>query len=98
MAWARRSALGTTRSTFFRFSCFPDTFVQSLFHIRKINVCGHSGAQAIVVSRQTNLHAEHLLDPVCDGLHVARGELGLPIYLLDHTIEIFTREGIHTDA
>src|SRR5438445_4764744 len=59
----------------------------SSFHIWKINVRSHSGAQTIVVAGQTNLDSEHLLDPVRDGLHVARREFGLAIDLLDHAIE-----------
>src|SRR4029450_11214925 len=68
------------------------------FHIWKINISRHSGAQVIVVAGQTNLHPEHLFDPVGDGLHVARGKLGLTIYLLDDAIEILARKQIDTDA
>src|SRR5207237_9683860 len=70
----------------------------SLFYIRKINIRGHSGAQTIVVAGQTNLYAEHLFDPVRDGLHVARGKLCLSIYLLDNAVEIFARKRIDTDS
>src|SRR4029077_14213867 len=68
------------------------------FHIWKINICGHSSAQTIVVAGQTNLHPKHLFDPVRHGLHVARSKLGLAIYLLDYAIEIRVRKGIDRDA
>src|SRR5439155_4632199 len=74
------------------------SWLLSSLHIWKINVRSHSRAQTIIVSRQTDLHSEHLFDPVRDGLHVARGKLGLPIYLLDDAIEIFARKRIDTDA
>src|SRR5439155_5006019 len=64
----------------------------------KIDIGSHSGAQVIVIARQLNLHAEDLFDPVGDSLHVARGKLGLPIYLLNDTIEIFSRKRIDADA
>src|SRR6266480_2441682 len=67
------------------------------FHIGKINISSHSGAQMIVVTGQANLHSEHLSDTVRHRLHVARGKLGLPIYLLDDAIEIFSRKRIDTD-
>src|SRR5437773_12043970 len=70
--------------------------VLSSFHIGKINIRRHSRAQTVVVARQTNLYSEHLFDPIRDGLHVARGKLGLPIDLLDDSIEIFTRKRIDT--
>ena len=62
------------------------------FHIREINISSHSGAQVIIVARQSNLHAEYLFDSVGDSLHVARGKFGLPIYLFDKAIEIFPRK------
>src|SRR5437762_14151673 len=68
------------------------------YHIRKINICGHSGTQTIVVAGQTNLDPKHLFDPVRDSVHVARRKLGLPIYLLDDAIEIRVRKRIDTDA
>src|SRR2546421_7585890 len=67
------------------------------FHIEKINVSSHSGAQTIVVGRQTNLHPKHLFDTVRDRLHVARGKFGLTIYLLYDAVEIFAGKGIDTD-
>ena len=79
-------------------SCFPDSLIGSSFHIRKINVRRHSGAQTIVVARQTNLHAEYLFDTVSDGLHIARRKFGLPTDLLDNAIKIGVRKRIHTDA
>src|SRR6266481_9426196 len=69
----------------------------SSFHIWKINICSHSGAQTIVVAGQTNLNSEYLFDPIRDGLHVARSKFGLTIYLLDHAIEIRVRKRIDTD-
>ena len=51
----------------------------------------------IVVAGQTNLYPEHLFDPVRDGLYVARGKLGLAIYLLHNAIEIFTWKRINPD-
>ena len=68
------------------------------FHIRKINISGHSGAQVIVVAGQTNLNAEHLFDPVGDGLHVARREFGLAANLFDRTLKILTAERVYADA
>jgi hypothetical protein len=68
------------------------------FYIWKINISSHSGAQTVVIAGQTDLYAEHLSDPVGDRLHVARGELGLTIYLLDDAIEIFARKRIDPDA
>jgi len=81
------------RSNQFLFSCFPDSS-----HIGKINVSRHSRAQSIVVSGQADLYAKHLFDPVRDGLHIARGKFGLPVYLLDHPIEILARKRIDTHA
>src|SRR5512133_809759 len=77
-------------------SCFPD--LRSSFHPWKVNVRRHSGAQTIVVARQTNLHAEYLFDTVSDGLHIARRKFGLPIDLLDNAVEIRVRKRIHADA
>jgi hypothetical protein len=75
-------------------SFFPAVQIQVFdsFHIRKIDISGHSGAQTIVVARQTNLDSEHLSDPVGDGLHVARGKLCLSIDLLDDAVEILARK------
>src|SRR6266568_2133953 len=70
----------------------------SSFYIWKINICGHSGTQTIVVAGQTNLHPKHLFDPVRDSLYVARCKLGLAIYLLDDALEIRVRKRIDTDA
>jgi hypothetical protein len=83
----------TNTPTNFLSSCFPGSF-----HIRKINVRRHPGTQSIVVSRQTDLYAKHLFDPVRDGLHIARGKFCLPIYLLDDPIEILARKRIDTHA
>src|SRR4029453_15968408 len=77
-------------------SCFPD--LSSSFHSWKVNVRRHSGAQTIVVARQTNLHAEYLFDTVSDGLHIARRKFRLSTDLLDNAVEIGVRKRIHTDA
>ena len=68
------------------------------FHIRKINIRGHSGAQSIVVIRQPDLHAEHLSDAVFNCLDVARRKFSLSIDLLDDAREIFARKRIDPDA
>src|SRR6266496_1555250 len=68
------------------------------FHIRKINISGHSGAQVLVVAGQTNLNAEHLFDPVGDGLHVARSEFGLAANLFDRSLKILTAERVNANA
>ena len=87
---AHDNALGTTRSTF---SLLPASdSLNSSFHPWKVNVRRHSRAQTIVVAGQTNLHAEHLFDPVSDSLHIARRKFGLPIDLLDNAVEIGMRK------
>src|SRR4030095_10307599 len=68
------------------------------FHPRKVNVRRHSGAQTIIVARQTNLHAEYLFDSVSDSLHIARRKFGLPVDLLDNAVEIGVRKRIDTNA
>src|SRR5436189_128523 len=68
------------------------------FHIRKINISGHSGAQVLVIAGQTNLNAEHLFDPVGDGLHVARREFGLAANLFDRSLKILTAERVNANA
>ena len=75
-----------------------DSWIPDSFHIWKVNIRRHSGAQMIVIARQANFDPEHLFDPVCDGLHVARSELCLPVYLLDDAIEIRVRKRIDSNA
>src|SRR6266446_4486544 len=40
---------------------FLDSWLLDSFHIWKVNIRRHSGAETIVVARQTDLHAEYLL-------------------------------------
>src|SRR6266702_8121361 len=77
---------------------FLDSWLPDSFHIWKVNIRRHSGAETIVVAGQTDLHAEYLFDSVSDGLHIARRKFGLSTDLLDNAIEIGVRKRIHTDA
>ncbi len=68
---------------------FDHRFVAHVrIHVRENDVGGHAGAKLVLLIRQTDLHAEDLLDPVLDGLDVARSEFGLAIDLLDDAGEI----------
>src|SRR5690348_4011846 len=92
---------GSSATNLIKNSCIPGFqshgFPNS-FHVWEIDIRGHSGAQAIVVSGQTNLHAEYLFDAVSDSLHIARRKFGLPINLLDDSFKIGVRERIHAYA
>src|SRR5207244_9781038 len=65
--------------------------------IRKVHIGRHTGAQTIVIVRQSNFYAKHLAYSVFDSLHVARGELGMAIDLLDDAVKIRVRKRIDTD-
>src|ERR1041385_4677524 len=67
------------------------------WNVRKINVCRHAGAKAIIIIRQSDFDAEDLFDAVFDSLDIAWCELGLAIDLLDFTGKIFARKRIDTD-
>src|ERR1700726_1410372 len=68
------------------------------FHVRKINIGRHAGAQSVVVVRQADFDAEDLTDSVLHGLYIARRKLGLAVHLLDDTVEIFARKRIDADS